>query len=222
MGFFSPTSRDDRQSAAPTDAGTNYLLWIDGVGTWLVYLQETLRIGGPGKPGSSSPLRSEWADLALLSNLSRHHATITRSGESYYLEAHAPVLCQERPVNDRVLLSDRATLKLNQDIILSFTQPTALSTSACLEFTSFHQPQQRLDGIVLMADNCLLGATGENHIVCKNWPGSVVIYRQGDQVLCRSRQEIYVNEEPASQGAVLTPGCLVSGPELRFRWEVIV
>lgn len=222
MGFFSPTSRDSQPPAAQPVTGVNYLLWIDGVGTWLVYLQESLRIGGPGKPGATSQLGSEWADLALLSNLSRHHATIVRSGESYYLDANAPVLCQQRPANERVLLTDQAELRLNQDTILTFSQPTALSTSACLAFTSFHQPQQRLDGIVLMAENCLLGATAENHIVCPRWPGSVVIYRQGDQILCRSRQEIYVNEEPASQGAVLTPGCLVSGSDLRFRWEVVV
>ena len=218
MGFFTPTSRDSQQSVA----GANYLLWIDGVGTWLVYLKESLRIGGPGVPGTTGTLGSEWADLSLLSNLSRHHATLIRSGESYYLEAKAPVLCNERPVNDRVLLSDQTELRLNQDTILTLTQPTALSASACLQFTSYHQPQLRLDGIVLMAENCLLGPTQENHIVCPGWPGSVILYRQGDQILCRSRQEIYVNEEPASQGAVLTPGSVLSGPDLRFRWEVVV
>jgi len=222
LGFFTSASNDQRQvPGANSVAGASYLLWIDGVGTYLIYLQETLRIGGPGEPGTVGGLGSAWADLSLLANLSRHHASITRSGESYYLEAKAPVFCNRRPVNDRVLLTDQAELKLNTETVITFRQPTVLSASACLELTSFHQPQQRLDGIVLMADSCLLGASGENHVICHKWPGTVILYRQGDQVLCRSKLEIFANQEPASKGAVLTPGSLVSGPELRFRWEVV-
>ncbi len=219
MGFFTSSSRQD-QSAKST-AGVSYLLWIDGVGTYLVYLPETLRIGGPGETGVASSLSSQWADLALLANLSRHHASISRSGENYFLEALAPVFYNQRAVNDRVLLSDQAALRLNTDAVLTFRQPTALSASACLEFTSHHQPQQRLDGVVLMAETCLLGASSENHVVCPHWPGTVVLYRQGNQVLCRSRLAIDVNGMSVSQGTVLTPGSLVTGPEIRFRWEVV-
>lgn len=222
MGFFTSSSNEKRQiPAAKPVAGSSYLLWIDGVGTYLVYLNETLRIGGPGEPGVGQGLGSAWADLSLLANLSRHHASMTRSGESYYLEAKAPVFCNQRPVNDRVLLTDQAELRLNTETVITFRQPTVLSASACLELTSHHQPQQRLDGIVLMADTCLLGPSSENHIVCHNWPGTVILYRQGDQILCRSKLEIFANQESASQGVVLTPGSLVSGPELRFRWEVV-
>ncbi|MAX35728.1 MAG: hypothetical protein CME33_04065 [Gimesia sp.] len=219
MGFFTSSSRQDH--SAKSSAGVSYLLWIDGVGTYLVYLPETLRIGGPGETGVTSGLASDWADLSLLANLSRHHASIIRSGENYFLEAQAPVFCNQRAVNDRVLLTDQAALRLNTDTVLTFRQPTALSASACLEFTSHHQPQQRLDGVVLMAETCLLGASSENHIVCPHWPGTVILYRQGNQVLCRSRLNIDVNQVAVSEGAVLTPGSLVTGPELRFRWEVV-
>ena len=222
MGFFTSSSNNQRQiPAAQPAAGSSYLLWIDGVGTYLVYLQDTMRIGGPGEPGVIGGLGSTWADLSLLANLSRHHATITRSGESYFLDAMAPVYSNQRPVNDRVLLTDQAELRLNTETIITFRQPTVLSASAYLELTSHHQPQQRLDGIVLMAETCLLGSSSENHIVCQQWPGTVILYRQGDQIMCRSKLEIFANQEPASQGAVLTPGSIVSGPELRFRWEVI-
>lgn len=222
LGFFTSTSENQRQNQPENIVpGSSYLLWIDGVGTFLVYLQETLRIGGPGEPGNETTLGSKWSDLSLLANLSRHHASITRSGESYFLEAKAPLFCNQRPVNDRVLLSDQAELRLNQDVIITFKQPTVLSASACLELTSQHHPQQRLDGIVLMADTCLLGASKENHVFCHSWPGSVILYRRGDQILCRSKLKIFANQVTASEGAVLTPGSLVSGPDLRFRWEVV-
>lgn len=222
MGFFSSSSNDQRQSSATNCVvGTSYLLWIDGVGTFLVYLQETMRIGGPGEPGTVGGLGSARADLALLASLSRNHASIIRSGESYFLEANGPVFCNQRPVNERVLLTNRSELKLNSETVITFKQPTVLSASACLELTSHHQPQQRLDGIVLMADTCLLGPSSENHVVCHDWPDTVILYRQGDQILCRSKHEIYVNQKSASEGALLTPGSLVSGPDLRFRWEIV-
>ncbi|QDT94781.1 FHA domain-containing protein [Gimesia aquarii] len=222
MGFFTSTSKDEQQNRPENSvAGSSYLLWIDGAGTFLVYLQETLRIGGPGDPGTVTGFDSTWADLSLLANLSRHHISLTRSGESYYVEAKAPVYCNRRPVNDRVLLSDPSELRLNEEVLITFRQPTVLSASACLELTSQHQPQQRLDGIVLMADTCLLGSSSENHVVCDRWPGSVILYRQGDQILCRSKLKIHVNQVSASEGAVLTPGSVVSGPDLRFRWEVV-
>ncbi len=222
LGFFTSTS-NGRQQEQPENSvvGSSYLLWIDGVGTFLVYLQETLRIGGPGEPGSLTGFGSKWSDLSLLANLSRHHASITRSGESYFLEAKAPLFCNQHPVNDRILLKDQSELRLNQDVVITFKQPTVLSASACLELTSQHQPQQRLDGIVLMADTCLLGASKENHVVCPGWPGSVILYRQEDQILCRSKLKIHANQVSASAGAVLTPGSLVCGPDLRFRWEVV-
>lgn len=222
MGFFTSTSKDQEQNQPENSVvGSSYLLWIDGVGTYLVYLRETLRIGGPGDPGTMTGFDSTWADLSLLANLSRHHASITRSGESYYLEAKSPVFCNRRPVNDRVLLTDQAELRLNEETVITFKQPTVLSASACIELTSQHQPQQRLDGIVLMADTCLLGSSPENHVLCGSWPGSVILYRQGDQILCRSKMKIHTNQVSASEGAILTPGSLVSGPDLRFRWEVV-
>src|SRR5690606_34362525 len=58
-------------------------LWIDGVGCWTVFPSEQLTIGGPVEPGSSQAA----ADLCVLANLRRIHATIERSGESYRLES---------------------------------------------------------------------------------------------------------------------------------------
>ena len=36
-----------------------------------------------------------------------------------------------------------------------------------------------------------------------------------------TKLKIYANQVSASEGAVLTPGSLVSGPDLRFRWEIV-
>ena len=63
------------------DQASAILLWIDGVGSWIAFPGEQVTIGGPVQPGSSQPA----ADLCVLANLRRLHATIERTGETYRL-----------------------------------------------------------------------------------------------------------------------------------------
>jgi len=50
--------------------------WIDGVGGFLICLGEEVVLGQPSVAG---------ADIPVLADLSRRHATIRREGESYVL-----------------------------------------------------------------------------------------------------------------------------------------
>ena len=57
-----------------------FLLWIDGVGGFLLLTQPVVTIGGPN--GAD-------ADIQLLASLSRRHATLHRDAGGYLLEAAA-------------------------------------------------------------------------------------------------------------------------------------
>lgn len=61
------------------DPGAQYLLWIDGIGGYLVCLSHRVTLG----QASLDPV----VDIALLADISRHHATIQRDAEGYFLEA---------------------------------------------------------------------------------------------------------------------------------------
>src|SRR5258708_3194940 len=56
-----------------------YALWIDGVGGYLVCLSHRVTLG---QASVKSPV-----DIALIADVSRHHATIQRDTEGYFLEA---------------------------------------------------------------------------------------------------------------------------------------
>ncbi len=83
-------------SPEPSD---KFSIWIDRVGVFLLCLKNEVTFGGPAAEGKV-------ADISLLANLSRRHATFVRSGERYLLLAHAPVQVAGRAVHDRVDLSD--------------------------------------------------------------------------------------------------------------------
>ena len=197
-------------AAAAVDA--RYLLWIDGVGGFLVCLSPKVTIGGSRPDGQN-------ADLPLMSNLSRVHATLLRGGEGYLLESHGTMKVAGRAVQDKQFLTSDRELELGTSVKLRFRLPSVLSMTASLEFLSSHRPPHSLDGVVLMEDNCLIGPGRDNHIRCPNWTETVLLYRRGDQLWCKSRGDVFVEKSLARSGAPLRPGQTVTGKDLRFRLE---
>ena len=195
-------------------------IWIDGVGCFRLSQKDRLTIGGPGTLSANPDDASESADLAILSDLQRRHATIVRTGEGYLLEAHGPAQVASREARDRIALADGALIELGRSVRLRFRQPSALSLSARLEFVSDHRPAQSVDAVVLLADTCLLGPGEDNHIVCHDWTGQVLLVRQGKELWCRSRQALNVNGHRLGSGRRLQSGDIVAGEDSRFRIEL--
>ncbi len=211
MSIVSPSQPDLSHSPAEP---AKFMLWIDGVGNYLVCLGKRLTIGGPGRDGNR-------ADISLLAGLSTRHATLVRTREGYLLEAHGPARVAGRAVVERSNLSSGCEIQLGEGVRLAFRLPTALSATATLEFVSDHRPARSVDGVVLMEKSCLLGAGVENHIRCRDWEESVVLYRKEHEFWCKSRGDLFVGNQLARGGARLNPGDIVTGPELRFRLEAI-
>jgi hypothetical protein len=204
----------------PGDA-QKHLLWIDRVGCWMLMLKDRVTIGGPGsvKPGSAN---SEHADIPLLAQLSRKHATLERDGENYVLQAHSPVSISGRAIHDKIDLHDGYELQLGSTVRLKFRLPTVMSGSARIEFASDHRPKHAVDGVVLMDETCLLGPHDDNHIRCPGWSNNVVLYRKGDQLWCKSREELFIGGKRASPAGMVPTGAVVQGADFRFRIEPLM
>lgn len=200
-------------TATAESRGEKFVVWIDRVGVFLVCLGDSVSIGGPAA--------DKTADVSLLANLSRRHATLERSGERYVLHAHAPVFVAGRPVHERADLCDGHDLQLGGNVRLRFRLPTVMSGSARLEFLSDHRPAFATDGVILMDDTCLLGPTAENHIRCPDWTQSLLLYRRDGGLYCKARDDLFINERHAPGGGQLTPGTVVTGTNIRFRIETI-
>ncbi|MSR57149.1 MAG: hypothetical protein EXS05_05705 [Planctomycetaceae bacterium] len=198
---------------AVADRSQRFRLWIDRVGVFLVCLGDSITIGGPAADGA--------ADVSLLANLSRRHATLSRSGERYVIYAHAPVLIAGRPLHERADLCDGNELQLGGSVRLRFRLPCVMSGSARLDFLSDHRPAYAADAVVLMHDTCLLGPAAENHIVCPDWPQSLLLYRQGGALCCKSRDDLFIDGRHSPGGGELPPGTVVTATDIRFRLETI-
>ena len=156
-----------------------FMLWVDAVGGFLVCLADEVVLGQPVHCGS--------VDIPILGDISSRHACIRRDGEGYLLEATRDVQVDGRPVSRAALLQDGSRITLGKAVRLQFRRPHALSATVRIDFASRHRTEPSADAVLLMADACILGPDPRSHVVCRDWPHEVILYRQGDEIYCRTR-----------------------------------
>lgn len=188
-----------------------FLLWVDGVGGYLVCLKSSVILGRAEPKGN--------ADVPLIADLSVRHARIVREDEGYCIEAFRPTWLNGRLVERMTLLPDACELRLGTATRLRFRRPHALSVSARLEYLSGHRTVPTTDGILLMADHLLLGPKSRCHVTCRDWRDEAVLFRQGDQLICKSRGGFNVDGRPAQGRALLRPNSQVQGEDWSFTLE---
>jgi hypothetical protein len=188
-----------------------FLLWIDAVGGFLVCTSDHVVIGQP-VPGSD-------ADIPIRGDLSRRHAVIHRDREGYLLEPVRDVSINGKRVPRVTSLQDGDRLTLGDSVEMRFRRPHPLSLSARLEPISYHRTQPATDGVLLMAESCILGPAAANHIVCPRWPHDVVIYRQGAALGCRSPKSFTVDGATREGRTALAERAQVSGERFSFSIE---
>jgi hypothetical protein len=190
-----------------------FLLWVDAVGGYLVCLGDEVTLGQPVRAGT--------VDIPILGDLSSRHARIRRDGGGYLIEAIRKVRVDGRPVDRVALLSDGSRIELGDAVKLVFRRPHALSGTARLEFLSRHRTQPSVDAVLLMADSCVLGPKPYSHVVCRDWPGEVVLYRCDDRVYCRSAGPVEIDGVRSKDRKPITRNSRIVGERFCFSLEPI-
>lgn len=207
-----------------------WVMWVDGVGTFL------LCDGGPVTIGGLSGR----ADARVVANLARTHAVIRPSGEGYVLEATEPVLVAAdagvRGSGSGRVVREKTSLASGDEIVLyrehspgvrfRFRRPNVLTATATLELESDHRTEPRFDRIVILADSCLMGPGGDAHIRCREWPGVLLIFRRDGRLWCRSTEPAirlsgFQDGAPVvleGDALPLEPGTHVTAPGISFRF----
>jgi tetratricopeptide (TPR) repeat protein len=196
---------------APDESG-RFLLWVDAVGGYLVCPGNEVMIGQPG--GS--------ADVPILGDVSARHATLRRDAEGWLVEARRPTSVNGRPVKRRALLRDGDELLLGDSVRLRFRQPTAVSTTARLEFVSRHRLPWAVEAVLLLSDTCVLGPGPQSHVTCPHWDTTVVLYRQSEELWCRTDGALEIDGRAVGQRGALPEKAKVRGETFSFSLEPVV
>lgn len=188
-----------------------FLLWVDAVGGYLVCLDDRIVLGRAG-PDSH-------ADIPLMGDLSRSHATLLRNGESYLLKAHQASFVNGKPVADQVVLRDGDVIRLGSTVELEFRQPSPVSATARLSIVSRHRLPLAVDGVLLMAETCIIGSAQQAHIPAPALKNGVVLYRQAGSLWCRADGAFDVDGRTCASRAPLTLHSSVLGDGFSFSLE---
>jgi len=190
---------------------SRYMLWIDGVGAWLVCCGTTVILG------SAAP--DAVADIRLQAPLSRRHAALELSGENWLLKPLQVSGAAPGEFRAATALASESLIPLSPRVLLQFRIPSVLSSSAVLTPQSSHRFVPHADGVILLADRMLLGPGSESHVRCRGIADRLVLYTGSNRLWCRSTSEFLVNGRATMEAAEILHGTIVSTGEFRMRAE---
>jgi hypothetical protein len=204
--------------AATADVQTRraprFMLWIDAVGGYLVCLGDEIVIGQAAAGAK--------VDVPIQADISRKHARLVRHREGYILEPlGGKVVLDGKTLTEPALLSDGDEFVLGEGVKLRFRKPHVLSSSARLELISPHRTLPFADAVVLMGESCVLGPQWQNHVICRDWGGDVVLYRSEDKIMCRAMQSIEIDGKLHDGRGAVRPGSHVLGTDFSLTLEAV-
>jgi hypothetical protein len=203
----------DIQPTPPTSLQAptrQFALWIDGVGGFLLCLAQRVSLGQPASEGQ--------ADLPILADLSRHHATLQRETEGYLLDA-----VRKTQVNGQLI--DKTWLRHGDRITLGavcqmrFTQPVPVSASARLDLEGGHRWLRPVEAVLLMADTIVLGPASQAHVTIANLEQPIILYRQQEGLAVRYGGGLTVNGKTCRERGDLPPGSRLTADEWSMTLE---
>jgi len=196
----------------PAEPARRYMLWVDGVGGYLICLGNRVTLG------QATP--ETYVDVPLFADVSRVHAAVSRDSEGYLLEALRPTQVNGRPV-DRVLLQPGDRVTMGSCCQFQFGQPVPVSTTAQLDLVSGHRLSLTIDKVFLMADTVVLGRGPQAHVIMPGLNRPVVLFRQKDGLGVRYGGDLLVDGVPCRDRAMLGPASKVVGDEFAFAVELL-
>lgn len=211
-----PTPRPHLQPANPDKPrlvpSERFLLWIDGIGGYLVCLGARVMLG------QAAP--EEGVDVPLFADVSRLHAAVTRDAEGYLLEAFRAVQVNGQPA-ERALLrpGDRVTMGTCCQFL--FSQPVPVSGTARLEWVSGHRLPLAIDKVFLMADTLVLGPGEQSHIMIPDLEKPVVLFRQKEGLGVRHAGNLTVDGQPCRERGMLAKNSRVCGDDFALSVEPV-
>ena len=193
--------------------GKRIVAWIDSVGAYLICTGDEIVLGQPSSEGG--------VDVPILGDLSRRHAVIRRDREAYVLTPLHRTAVDGQTITEPLVLRDKSVIKLGDGVELRFRKPHALSATAVLEITTHHRTEPAVDGIVLMSESCILGPQSHSHIRCRGWEGDLVLFRRGDELMCRTQSPVEIDGQTCVGQAAVAANCRIESEDFALSLEEI-
>ena len=165
-----------------------FVLHVDGIGSFLVLRQPVVRIGP-----ISAPLA---ADIAVVAEPTLPPVTIARLDDDYFIKSVATANTPGR------LLASGERLDLSPRCRFTFVLPSPASTTAVLDLTGARLPRADVRRIILMDADLIIGPSNAAHVVAPQLDRSVVLHLSHGQLICQGREGAIIMGESINVGGV--------------------
>jgi hypothetical protein len=157
-------------------------------------------------------------DIPLLADVSRHHATLQRDPEGYFLEAIRKVQVNGKPT-EKVLLRSADRITLGSSCQMQFWQSVPVSATARLDLVSGHRFLHPVDAVLLMADTLLIGPGPQAHVVVHDLTQPLVLYRHKGKLAARWSGNLVIDGQVHDGKGELDSGSTLQTEQLTLALE---
>lgn len=192
--------RGAEHEGAPCVLPPRLLFHVDGVGSFLVLRDRRVSVG----PASSS----RRPEINLLAEPGLPGIEIERIDEDYFLSCESGVRVNNAQVK-RKLLANGDRIALSDRVRAQFALPNPASTSAVLRLSGTRLPSCDARQVILLDREMILGPGPSAHIRSDHLLEQAIFQVRDGRLLCRSKEQILVNDHPVDRNAGLPLGARV-------------
>ncbi len=164
-----------------------FLLWVDGVGGYLVCTNEFNTIG-QAVPDSA-------ISIPIVGDLRRRHARLETVGGHHLIHSLGDVSIDGVAIQSPVEIKHGQMIELDGGVKLKYLQSHPLSKTARLDFVSRHRTQPWSDAILLASKSIILGPNRNNHVFCPTWNSDLIIFCRSGKWYCRASETIEIDHQ---------------------------
>lgn len=187
------------------------ILWVDGVGGFLILAGRRWTIGRTDSTGGPQ--------ISIRGDLPRSAGAIQRNGSDYVLKPAERNPDEASASRRPVPLSHGKRLSVGGSVAIGFSRPHPLSASARIDLASRHRFEPACDGVILLADTCVLGPSSAAHILCRHFAGDVVLFTSGTDLRIRCDRPFEIDGKEAQGKPIFSPGQRVEGEDFAMALE---
>ena len=197
--------------AAATDS---FLLWVDGVGGYLVCAGQVNTIGQAiPKANISIPIQGD---------LRRRHARLETVAGQHLIHPLGPVTIEDVEVSDPVELKHKQVIAFEGGVKLRYSQPHPLSKSARLEFVSRHRTIPWSDAVLVASQSVILGPNRDNHVFCPTWRFDLILFERKGKWFCRGKEAFEIDGKRVEKEGELSFDSRIVGEDYSLKLEPVL
>ena len=207
-------SAADQEFSLPPFA-SSFLIWVDGVGGYLV-CTDPINFIGQAVEGST-------VSIPLQADVRQRHARIETVAGQHLVQPLGPVAIagREVPVDESIAIKSGQIILLGDRVELAYRQDHPLSKSARLDFVSRHRTLPWSDGVILAGQSIVLGPNPNNHVFCPGWKADLILFRRNDQWFAKSKVGFCVDEQAMASEAEIRFDSRLYGDSFSLKLEPV-